>query len=159
MATSNVTPSATVSTEDIVVKKTVYDLASFEKKTLEKTVKFTPVSVENAIAEGLQRVNGDKEKLAEYINDGLRRAVLLDRSQIELTETQCPVGIVNGFVKNFLPMFAKEKTKKDQRAKAIAFVRGNEGLLTALKTYAAAVLAAGAEVEDDDTDGEENEQK
>lgn len=153
------TPTLPTEVEKVAVKKPYYDLATFERKVKEVEVNFTPAK---DVAEILSRMGGDASKLVEAGNSALRRDVIIEgRKDVVLGENEVPVGIVQGFVKNFLPMFAKEATKKAQRAKAIAFVRGSADLMNALKVYSAAVIASGAatEADEDDDDAEETAAK
>lgn len=148
-------PTQTVPTAEVIVqKKKVYNLDTCEKFTKENKVTFQPFTAENVIAGALEKLGGDKGKLTDLINDAFRRDILMDRSSIPLAENECPVGIVNMFTKNYLPMFSKEKDKATQRAKAIGFVRGLPQLMDALKTFAQSVMAEGSDVPDDE-DGED----
>ena len=78
------------------------------------------------------------------------------KQNIELGENEVPTGIVAKFIVGFLPMFSGEKTKADAKKKAIAFVRGNEAIMTAFKAFVSAQIAAGqASDEDEDEDSDE----
>ena len=153
MASQTAVPTAV---ETKVVRRPYFDMNTAERKSKEVTVTLPgkPESLEKA----LEAAGGDQAVLLTIIHDGLKKhAVKEAKKNIELGENEVPSGIVAKFIVGFLPMFAGEKTKADARKKAIAFVRGNESIMTAFKAFVSAQIAAGAadESENEEEDSDE----
>ena len=145
-------PAPVVETK--IVRRPYFDMATAERKTKEVTVTLPekPASLELALA----AVGGDQARLLTVIHDGLKKdAVKTAKANIVLGENEIPSGIVAKFIVGFLPMFSGEKTKADARKKAIAFVRGNEGIMAAFKAFVANEIAKGATDEDEDDKDDE----
>ncbi len=144
------TPTAevTATPEKITVKNNLFDLEKFERRTVEKDIEFLPVDSMEKALEALQNDNG---KLLDVINVGLRRMAITDAKASLRTDQLVSPKVVGGFVKQFQPLYpAKNDSKearKEQAQKIYAFIRGQEAILSLIRSIAAATA------DDDDEDG------
>lgn len=154
MTPTVVTP-AVVTPIKKVVKRTVFDLAKFERVSLEKEIEIKdPLTM----AEALEMVEGDDIELLKIIQIGFRKRAISEAKSGMGSENFVSPKVISGFVNNFKPLYPAlddSKAAKDaQRTKIYSFIRGNEGILAAVKLVAAAMKPIEDE-DDDETDAPE----
>jgi hypothetical protein len=157
MATSNVTPTSTVTKEPPVIR-TVFDLDSFDEVTLQKAVPFSPVS---SIEEANKVLGHDAAKFLAIVNTGLRTE--LRNAAVSDTSIPWMVADEKGNLTPFSGTAADNKVvsalrlnlaknvfgyKSDEQGgnaesrsaakeKALEFIRGNQQIRDGLKISAA----------------------
>jgi hypothetical protein len=153
MATTNVTPTVEGPIE-IVVKKTVFNLDTLQKKPLEGKVSFQPVK---NIAEALQRMNGNQDDLVKIVNTALQRKAKIEGRKTLTSDdpnTIENVKVLMDFLRPLRALPPYDKMEKPQQNAALfAWLKqdANKGILEGLK---AAALAA---QNDSDEDSDEDE--
>jgi hypothetical protein len=150
--TPEVTPTTPVA-EKFIAKSNLFDLDKFERRTVEKEYTFAPVE---SMEKALEAVQNDNAKLLEVINTGLKRLALSEAKASLRSDSLVSPKVVGGFVNQFKPLYpAKNDSKearKEQAQKIYAFIRGQEAILTLIKSIAAAT----AEDDDDDNGAPED---
>ncbi len=146
------TPTTETKTDAVsnkfVAKMNLFDLDKFERRTVETEYTFSEVDSMEKALEVLQNDNG---KLLEVINVGLKRLALAEAKASLRSDTLVSPKVVGGFVNQFKPLYPakndSKEAKKEQAQKIYAFIRGQEAILTLIKSIAAATA-------DDDDDGD-----
>lgn len=149
--------TSTPEVEKIVVKRRGFDLDSFERKSLEGEIEFTPLPKDSYIAASLEAVGGDTEKHYALINSAMRRnAILTKKSSLQPPSTMPnwipSAAAVMSFVNNFrnVPPFNAITERKEQTKAIVASLKAQPALMEALKTLALAAAQAGVEEEEED---------
>lgn len=149
--TENPNPS---NTEEIIVKRRLFDLTKFEPVSKEKKINFTPLDSKATIEEILSAVDNDQAMLAKVVSVGLRRNAISEAKAEMGDENLVSPKAVSIFVNQFRPKFPVANDSKDERKaqtqKVFAFIKSKPALLAAIKTVASEM----GEDEDGDGDGE-----
>lgn len=139
-------------TEEIVVRRPLFDLEKFTKSAVESKVKFAPAA---SMKEFLERIENDEVKALKVANAGLRRMAIQEAKQSMGSDNLVSPKIVSGFVNNFRPMFPLKDDSKEARATQTKqvhdYIRGIPALLTAIK----AIAAASVDIDDEDETGDD----
>ena len=141
-----------VETQKKIARSNLFDLEKFERKTVEKEYEFTPIS---SMEKALEAVGNDSAKLLDVINTGLARLALSEAKASLRSDSLVSPKVVGGFVNQFKPLYPakndSKEAKKEQAQKIYAFIRGQEAILAAIKSVAAAI----GDQDDDEDNGPE----
>lgn len=140
----------------ITVKRNVFDLAKFDRATVEKEIEF---SAPKTMDEALAALNNDADALLKVVVIGLRKQAINDAKASMGDENFVSPKVISGFVNQFKPLYPAKSDSKadkaDQRKAIYGFIKGNEGLLAIIKQLAAAT--APDDDEDEVPDAEDGE--
>ncbi len=151
------TPVVANGPEKIKVAKNLFDLDSFERKTIEKEITLQVVPSFDKI---LDAVGNDESVAVKVFNKGYRREQINDAKRSIAADNLVSPKAVSGFVNQFKAMFPIDRSqldskgdptpegRKSQLQSIYALIRATPALLQAIRAQAAALAA----MEDDEDD-------